>query len=70
MNNSGRVCNRLEKFKEIIIDFDGVQWMGQGFAHQIFVIFAREHPDIQLIPINMNEEITKMFVHVTNDSER
>lgn len=62
-----RVCNRLEKFREIVIDFDGIQWMGQGFAHQIFVIFSREHPDIQLIPINMNEDVTKMYVHVMDD---
>ena len=62
-----RVCNRLEKFREIVIDFDGIQWMGQGFAHQIFVIFSREHPDIQLIPINMNEDVTKMYVHVMDN---
>ena len=60
-----RVCNRLEKFKEVLIDFDEIQWMGQGFAHQLFVVFANEHPDIQLIPINMNEDITKMFNHVS-----
>lgn len=60
-----RVCNRLEKFKEVIIDFTGVQWMGQGFAHQLFVVFAKEHPDIQLMPINMNEDVTKMYHHVT-----
>lgn len=61
-----RVCNRLEKFKEVVIDFDGVQWMGQGFAHQVFVVFAKEHPNISLIPINMNEDITKMYNHVIN----
>ena len=59
-----RVCNRLEKFKEVVIDFEGVQWMGQGFAHQLFVVFAREHLDIQIVPINMNEDITKMYNHV------
>lgn len=59
-----RVCNRLEKFKEVVIDFEGVKWMGQGFAHQLFVIFAREHMDIQIVPINMNEDITKMYNHV------
>ena len=59
-----RVFNRLEKFKEIVIDFEGVQWMGQGFAHQLFVVFAREHLDIQIMPINMNEDITKMYNHV------
>lgn len=60
-----RVCNRLEKFKEVIIDFDGIQWMGQGFAHQLFIVFAQDHPDIQLVPINMNEDVTKMYHHVT-----
>ncbi len=60
-----RVCNRLEKFKEVLLDFEGIQWMGQGFAHQLFVVFAKEHPNIQLIPINMNEDITKMHIHVT-----
>ena len=59
-----RICNRLEKFKEVLLDFDGVQWMGQGFAHQLFVVFANQHPDIRLIPINMNEDITKMHLHV------
>lgn len=60
-----RICNRLEKFKEVILDCDGLPWMGQGFAHQLFVVFASAHPDIELIPINMNEDITKMLHHVT-----
>ena len=64
-----RVCNRLEKFSEVILDFEDLQWMGQGFAHQIFVVFAREHPEINLIPINMNEDITKMYQHVINTKE-
>ena len=64
-----RICNRLEKFREVILDFEDMQWMGQGFAHQIFVIFAREHPEIKLIPINMNEDITKMYQHVLNTKE-
>lgn len=60
-----RVCNRLEKFEEVILDFDGIQWMGQGFAHQLFVVFTNAHPNIKLIPINMNEDVTKMHIHVT-----
>ena len=60
-----RVCNRLEKFKEVLLDFDGVQWMGQGFAHQLFVVFPKQHSDIKLVPINMNEDVTKMYIHVT-----
>ena len=59
-----RVCNRLEKFEEVIIDFAGLDWMGQGFAHQLFVVFASAHPAIKIVPINMNEDINKMYNHV------
>lgn len=61
-----RVCNRLDKFKEVIVDFDGISWMGQGFAHQLFVVFANSHADMIITPINMNEDITKMYNHVIN----
>ena len=61
-----RVCNHLDKFKEVIVDFDGISWMGQGFAHQLFVVFANSHTDIVITPVNMNEDITKMYNHVKN----
>lgn len=59
-----RVCNRLDKFKEVIVDFEEISWMGQGFAHQLFVVFANAYPDILITPINMNEDVTKMYNHV------
>ena len=61
-----RVLNGLEKFEEIVLDFENVTWMGQGFAHQIFVIYKQSNPNIIITPINMNEDVTKMFNHVTN----
>lgn len=59
-----RVSNRLDSFEEVIVDFTDVAWMGQGFAHQLFVVFAKNHPDISIIPVNMNEDVTKMYNHV------
>lgn len=59
-----RVCNRLDKFKEVIFDFDELDWMGQGFAHQIFVVFQSEHPEIRLIPVNMGKDVEAMYRHV------
>ena len=59
-----RVCSRLSSFREVEFDFDGISWMGQGFAHQIFVVFQNEHPDMRLIPVNMNEAVEKMYRHV------
>lgn len=58
-----RVCNNLDKFKEVIIDFDEITWMGQGFAHQLFVVFTNQHPETKIIPINMNEDVQKMYNH-------
>lgn len=67
-----RVCNRLDKFQEVILDFDGIDWMGQGFAHQIFVVFHTEHPEIKLHPVHMSDPVSKMYNHVTltNQSHR
>ena len=61
-----RVLISLDKFEEVILDFDGIEWMGQGFAHQIFVLFKNQQPNTQIIPVNMNEGVTKMYNHVTN----
>ncbi|MBQ9064143.1 MAG: DUF4325 domain-containing protein [Blautia sp.] len=59
-----RLCNRLDQFREVVIDFAEISWMGQGFSHQLFVVFANEHPEIVITPVNMNEEVTKMYNHV------
>ena len=64
-----RVCNRLENFKEVIVDFEEVSWIGQGFAHQLFVVFAKSHPEIVITPVNMNEDVTKMYHHVMTSGE-
>ncbi|MBQ8726787.1 MAG: DUF4325 domain-containing protein [Clostridia bacterium] len=59
-----RLCNRLDQFEEVILDFDGVAWMGQGFAHQLFVVYQKAHPTISLKAENMNESVANMYAHV------
>lgn len=51
-------------YEEVEIDFDSLEWMGQGFAHQLFVVFQREHPHVKLKPIHMAEDVRKMYNHV------
>jgi hypothetical protein len=63
-----RVCNRLDSFQEVILDFDEISWMGQGFAHQVFVVYKNAHPQIKLSPINMNEKVSNMYNHVLGSS--
>lgn len=59
-----RLCSRLQEFREVELDFEGMEWMGQGFAHQLFVVFAGDHLDCRLIPVNMNSDVAKMYHHV------
>lgn len=58
--------NEEKSFREVVIDFKGVKWMGQGFAYQLFVVFDKGHDDIKLVPINMCEEVESMYKHVIN----
>ena len=59
-----RICNRLESFREVTLDFEGMEWMGQGFAHQLFVVFKNSHPGIEITPVNMCEAVEAMYKHV------
>lgn len=59
-----RICNRLEEFKEVILDFSDVGFMGQGFADELFRVYASAHPQVKLCPINMLPEVLRMVYHV------
>ena len=56
-----RFLARLDKFKEVYLDFKNVQTIGQAFADEIFRVFANEHPDIRVIAMNENAEVAMMI---------
>ena len=59
-----RICHRLEEFREVILDFSDVTMMGQGFADEIFRVYATDHLDVLLRPINMISQVERMIRHV------
>jgi anti-sigma regulatory factor (Ser/Thr protein kinase) len=61
-----RLLTRFEKFKEIILDFQDVEIIGQAFADEIFRVFQNEHPTINLYPINANEAVLGMIHRARN----
>ena len=61
-----RLSNRFEAFQEIELDFEGIDEIGQGFAHELFVVFKRNHEGIKLIPIHTTKDIDRMINHVKN----
>ena len=55
-----RLLTRVEKFKHVIFDFEGIKTVGQAFADEIFRVYANKNTDIVLIPFNMNDEVSRM----------
>jgi anti-sigma regulatory factor (Ser/Thr protein kinase) len=59
-----RILAELDKFKSIILDFDKVPLVGQAFADEVFRVFKTKHPDITIIPINMDKGVEFMIDRV------
>jgi hypothetical protein len=59
-----RVVARLDLFKTILFDFTDVPTIGQAFADEIFRVFAKEHPNIEILPIRANSEVKRMIDRV------
>jgi hypothetical protein len=59
------VAHRFEKFKQVVLDFEGVSQIGQGFADELFRVFALDHPNVRLVPVNTSEAVAQMIRRVT-----
>jgi anti-sigma regulatory factor (Ser/Thr protein kinase) len=55
-----RISHRLEAFDEVVLDFSGVQEVGQGFVDELFRVWAREHPATRLVPVKMSGAVERM----------
>lgn len=55
-----RIVSGLDKFEAIVLDFDKVPSVGQGFADEIFRVFKARHPKIKVTPVNMNASVEFM----------
>ena len=59
-----RLLTRLEPFKEVFLDFEGVDIIGQAFADEIFRVFQNAHPEIEIIQVNANKNIQNIIKRV------
>ena len=59
-----RLVANLEKFSEIVLDFRDVKSVGQGFADEVFRVFANRHPAIKIATENTNPAVAAMMRHV------
>jgi anti-sigma regulatory factor (Ser/Thr protein kinase) len=56
-----RLLARVELFKIVVLNFEGVPTIGQAFADEIFRVFANAHSEIELVHIHANSEVKRMI---------
>ena len=59
-----KILWRLEQFEKVEFDFEEVDFMGQGFADEVFRIFKVHHPEVEIIPVNACPRVLGMIKHV------
>lgn len=59
-----RLLNNLERFAEVELDLRGVRQVGQGFADEVFRVFAANHPGTRIRVANADDSVAAMIRHV------
>lgn len=59
-----RLTRRFERFQTVILDFTGVGEIGQAFADEVFRVFSKAHPMINMVPVKMTAEVKAMIKRV------
>lgn len=59
-----RAVQRLGQFRHADLDFTGISAIGHGFADELFRVFLREHPGLDLHPVGMAPQVAAMVASV------
>jgi hypothetical protein len=50
----------LERFNEVMLDFVGVEEVGQGFVDEVLRVWPSQHPETQVEPVGMTGPVEFM----------
>lgn len=56
-----RLLARVDRFQTVILDFTGVEGIGQAFADEVFRVFPGHHPETQIVAIKAAPEVEAMI---------
>ncbi len=56
-----RLYQRFERFKRVVLDFTDVAEIGQAFADELFRVFAKSHPEVDLQYVNLTDAVERMI---------
>jgi anti-sigma regulatory factor (Ser/Thr protein kinase) len=63
-----RVLAGLDTFKHLVLDFQNVQTVGQGFADEVFRVWKQNHPKAVIEIRNADENVKIMIDHVQGEN--
>lgn len=63
-----RIMNRVERFKNVMLDFEGVDTVGRSFVDEVFRVFAGNHPELAIEAINMTPEVEREVTRILRPS--
>jgi anti-sigma regulatory factor (Ser/Thr protein kinase) len=63
-----RLLARLDRFRTVILDFDGVDTIGRAFADEIFRVFASANPGTLILHVNANADVERLIEVAKNVS--
>ena len=61
-----RLGDLIVKFREADLDFINVEEVGQAFVHELFVVWKRNNPDVQINVLNACDAVDFMIRRVIN----
>lgn len=56
-----RLMARVEKFIEVLLDYAGVQTIGQAFADEVYRVWTASHPETSIVSMNTNADVQRMI---------
>ena len=56
-----RVTARLAGFRRATLDFSGIDDIGPAFADELMRVYARAHPQVELLPVGASPRVAEML---------
>jgi anti-sigma regulatory factor (Ser/Thr protein kinase) len=59
-----RLLARVDRFRTVMLDFEGVETIGQAFADEIFRVFRQQHTEVNLLEVNASAQVASMITRI------
>lgn len=55
-----RLLAGMDRFRHVVVDFTGVESVGQGFVDELLRVWPTQHPETAVVTTGMNEAVEFM----------